>query len=179
MEHTEEEKQNFIDNLAFGLGHFRYLTIAVAKAMDKCVVWRTMDGENVFTMDDLLAFAKQQDEEAPLEDPEFYMVTSEGAIGKSPGVEYLTNWLLVPLEAGEKRDAIIAQMKEQLKEEEKEEQEERGEESKANYEIPTEEPEVQEVKPAVQPTIMKKFCTQCGTPLQPGYKFCTKCGTKV
>ena len=54
MEHTEEEKQNFIDNLAFGLGHFRYLTSAVAKALDKCVVWRTMDGENVFFVLQLL-----------------------------------------------------------------------------------------------------------------------------
>lgn len=162
MELTEEQLKTIHENMEFMIGHYQYLTLAVADAMTRCPVWRIADGEDCFTAPELIRFAKQQDEEAPLQAPEFYKVTSEGAIGKSPGLEFLTKWILIPLEPGEKRDALLAQMRKETEQVET---------------IAT--PPPPPVPPTPPPPSTKRFCTQCGAPLPPNCKFCTRCGAKI
>ena len=165
---TEEERRIAIEQAELALGHYRHLTLAVAEAVTRCCAWRTTDEKKVFTPQALYDLACKTDEKGPLEEPAFYMVSSEGAIGKSPGLEFLTLWKYIPLEAGEKRDAIISQL---VKEAEKSDS------------LPPLPPSTQPSAPASHITPpsapKKKFCTNCGAPLSPGYKFCTQCGASV
>ena len=45
------------------------------------------------------------------------MVSREGAIGISPGLEWLTEWMFLPMEECEERDFLIRRMKEELQDE--------------------------------------------------------------
>ena len=61
------------------------------------------------------------DKEHPIKDHSFYMVSAEGAIGVSPGMEYLTKWMFIPDmdEASiEKLQSDIRQLEAQSKAEE-------------------------------------------------------------
>ena len=42
------------------------------------------------------------------------MVSGEGAIGVSPGLEFLTKWIFIPMSAGPERDAILEKMKAEI-----------------------------------------------------------------
>jgi hypothetical protein len=91
-------EQNNGQTLDLRFDHYRSLTSALAEAMEYCLVWQTKDGGARFNIEDLYEFALARDKEHPLGEHEFYMVSCEGAIGKSPGFEYLTQWLLIPTE---------------------------------------------------------------------------------
>ena len=50
----------------------------------------------------------------PLDEYQFFMVSREGAIGLSPGLEWMTKWLFYPMEPGKERDFVLQRMREQL-----------------------------------------------------------------
>lgn len=88
------------------LNHYHYMLQAVGMAMIHCLVWRTAGTDEVLTLDEMAKFASRYDNEHPLDEGQFFMITNEGAIGLSPGVEYLTQWLFVPMEPGTERDRL-------------------------------------------------------------------------
>ena len=95
-------------------GHYRKMMHALAVAMPKCIVWRETEEGTPITAKDLYEFAKKHDEEHPLNPEQFYMVSREGAIGLSPGLEWLTKWMFVPMEPTQERDFHIYMMQEEL-----------------------------------------------------------------
>lgn len=97
---------------AFLTGHYPYLLQALMVASSICQVWRLVNSDNVLTYLELLKFAKEWDETHPPKEGEFYLVTIEGAIGLCHQVEYLTHWLLTPMEPCPERDALIQKMNE-------------------------------------------------------------------
>lgn len=101
---------------AINKGHFPYLMQALAMAMQHTYVWRLADTKEPFTAKDIYEYALKQDEEHPLLPPQFYMVTREGAIGISPGLEYLTRWLFIPMEPCEERERLTLQFQRELQE---------------------------------------------------------------
>ena len=108
-----KEEQYKRTERAFRTGHYPTLTQAVVRAMHSCLVWRMAEKDVIVTMESLFEFAKHRDQTHPLRDGQFYMVSLEGAIGLSPGVEYLTEWIFIPMEPGEQRDAIVKQLAEE------------------------------------------------------------------
>lgn len=138
------------------LGHFRTLTHALAVAMPKCIIWRETDNGTPVSAKELFDFCQKYDVEHPLREEEFYMVSREGAIGISPGLEWLTQWMFIPMEPCKERDFAFRKMQEDLREELREEQ---------------------KAESAPEPT--PKFCTHCGTKLAPDSKFCTSCGEPI
>ena len=111
------------------------------------------------------AFAKAYDEKNPLPDGYFYRTTVEGAIGICFGAEYMTQWLFIPMEPSEERDALLQQLKEKMAQMEQQEQMELLFPPAAS---PT---------PTPQPTM--KFCPNGGKPITPEMKFCASCGTRL
>lgn len=95
-------------------GHYRKMMHALAVAMPKCIVWRETEEGTPVTAKELYEFAKKHDEEHPLNSEQFYMVTREGAIGISPGLEWLTKWMFVPMEDCQERDFAFRNMLEEL-----------------------------------------------------------------
>ena len=95
-------------------GHYKYLLQALAIAMQHVHVWRLAETRDPFTAKEIYEFALQQDKEHPLEGHQFYMVSREGAIGISPGVEYLTKWMFIPMEPGREYDFYMQSMMEDL-----------------------------------------------------------------
>lgn len=116
---TEREKRNreYAEE-AYWTGHYHYLMQALAVAMSHTMVWRLVGSGTPFTLKELFDFARQQDEEKELTGTQFYYVSREGAIGLSPGLEYLTQWLFIPMEPCQERDFLIRDMREQLQDEE-------------------------------------------------------------
>lgn len=95
-------------------GHYRTLTQALAVAMPKCIIWReTADGKPI-SAKELYDFARKHDEEKPLSPEQFYMVSREGAIGISPGLEWLTRWMFIPMEDCQEREFVFRNMQEEL-----------------------------------------------------------------
>ena len=95
--------------------HTPSLTHALSIAMARGImVWREAEEGTPFSAYELFEFAKRQDEEHPLEDPRFYMVTRDGAIGISPGLEWMTRWMFVPMEDCKERDFMLLKMREDL-----------------------------------------------------------------
>lgn len=144
-------------------GHFRSLVNALAAAMTRCVVWHYADSDEKYNALQLFRFAEDFDRENPIRDNSFYMVSAEGAIGVSPGAEYLTRWMFIPSmdEASvEKLRADIRQLEEEAK--------------------PKPEPEPAPAPaPEPQPPVRRaRFCPNCGTPYKSDEaKFCANCGT--
>ena len=118
MENEKEKRNRDYAEEAFWTGHFHYMTQALAVAMGRTMVWRLVGEGTPFTLKDLFEFAKVQDEEHELTDMQYYMVSREGAIGLSPGLEFLTQWLFIPMEPCQERDFLIRDMREQLQDEE-------------------------------------------------------------
>ena len=145
------------------LTHFRSLIEALGAAMTRCVVWRYADSDEKYNALQLYRFAEAFDRENPVQDRSFYLVSAEGAIGVSPGAEYLTRWMFIPSmdEASvEKLRADIRQLQEEAK--------------------PKPEPKPEPApQPESQPPVRRaKFCPNCGTPYQnDDAKFCPNCGT--
>lgn len=142
---------------AFWTGHYHYLLQALAIAINSCLVWRLAATGQPFTADDLFRFAKEYDEQHPLEKEAFYMVSREGAIGLAPGLEYMVKWMFLPMERGVERDRLLQQLQQIMAQQQAEEE---ATQSKVTQPSP-------------------RFCTNCGAPLIAGNKFCTHCGTKV
>ena len=122
---TDEQKQA---TKALFTGHYPYMMQALLIAMQRCMVWRTADTDEARTYFDLFDLAKQTDETHPLEGEAFYMVSQEGAIGLcAAGKEYLVRWLYVPMEGGEERKRLLAEVIEKLNREEAKEVDEESE----------------------------------------------------
>ena len=91
------EKQELTpETLALKTGHFPTFSMALAMAMTRCAAWRSADSGQTFTAEQLLRFAQHFDTRHKYDEKSFFMVSSEGAIGVSPGLECLTKWLFVP-----------------------------------------------------------------------------------
>lgn len=134
-----EEKQEFtLEAFELQTGHYFSLLHALAVAMTRCVIWRYAGTEDKYDILQLFNFAMDFDKEHPIKDRSFYMVSAEGAIGVSPGVEYLTKWMFLPDmdEASiEKLQADIRQMEAESKAEKEAEERARQEaEEKARKE---------------------------------------------
>lgn len=176
-------------------GHYRMMTQALAVAMPKCVVWRESENGTPVTAKELFEFCRKHDKEHPLRPEQFYMVSREGAIGLSPGLEWMTTWMFLPMEPGKERDFAFRNMMEELHTESEvekavEEAVQRGlaaekaakqaaaapsapAPSAAAPSAPAPTPE-----PVTEAEEMN-FCPFCGTKLPGGSKFCSNCGNNL
>lgn len=95
--------------------HYKNLMSALGDAMPVCLAWRLAGTEdNFFNARDLFAFAlSDEEEEGSLKEGQFYVVSSEGAIGTSSGYEYFVRWLFIPLE-GNAYDQEVMRLKQEL-----------------------------------------------------------------
>ena len=92
-----EDKQQFIlEAYELQTGHYLSLMHALAAALTHCVVWRHEGTDDKYDALQMCRFAEEFDREHPIQDRSFYMVSAEGAIGISPGLEYLTKWMFIP-----------------------------------------------------------------------------------
>ena len=148
-----------MENQAFT--HFSSLIDALGAAMNRCLVWRYADSDEKYSALQLYRFAEEFDRENPVQDSSFYLVSAEGAIGVSPGAEYLTRWMFIPSmdEASvEKLRADIHQLQEDAK--------------------PKPQPEPAPAPQPERPVHRSRFCPNCGTPYNgDDAKFCANCGT--
>lgn len=177
-----EDQQIFkLEAYELQTGHYLSLTHALAAALTRCVIWRHEGTDDKYDALQLCRFAEEFDKEHPIQDRSFYMVSAEGAIGVSPGLEYLTKWMFIPAmdEASiEKLQADIRQLDEQAKAEEEakrkaEEEAKREAEEAAKREAEEKARQEAEAQAAAQP----KFCFKCGTPFKNlTSKFCENCG---
>ncbi len=200
-----EEKQEFtLEAFELQTGHYFSLLHALAAAMTRCIIWRYANTEDKYDVLQLFNFAKDFDKEHPIKDRSFYMVSAEGAIGVSPGMEYLTKWMFIPAmdEASvEKLQSDLRQLEAQTKAEKEAEEHARKEaeerarkeaEEKARLEAEEKarkeaeekarrEAEQKAQQPAAAPTTEAphaKFCQNCGTPYKTvTARFCANCGT--
>ena len=180
-------------------GHYPTLIHALAVAMPKCIVWRETEEGTPITAKDLYEFAKKHDEEHPLNPEQFYMVSREGAIGLSPGLEWLTKWMFIPMEPTQERDFHIYMMQEELQMEAAAEKaveeavtkglaaEKAAKEAaaKAAAVVPPPIPptattaSVPPAPPSISEAQAMNFCPFCGTKLPAGSKFCSNCGKNI
>ena len=169
-------------------GHYRKLQQALAVAMSKCVVWRETESGMPITAKELYEFCLKHDEENPLRPEQFYMVSREGAIGLSPGLEWMTTWMFLPMEPCKERDFAFRNMMEELHTEsevekalEKAVQEGLAQEKAAQQQpAATPQPVAEEPAPgAAEPVQAFIFCPYCGTKLPAGSKFCSECGNNL
>ena len=199
-----EEKQEFtLEAFELQTGHYLSLLHALAAAMTRCVIWRYAGTKDKYNVLQLFRFAEDFDKEHPIHDRSFYMVSAEGAIGVSPGMEYLTKWMFIPDmdEASiEKLQSDIRQLEAQSKAEEQaqKEAEERARkeaeekarreaeqkarleaEQKARREAEEKAKQAAPAAPAASATAVPhaKFCPHCGTPYKSeNARFCANCG---
>lgn len=182
--------------------HTRTFTQALDVAVTRCMVWREMETETPYSAMELLEFAQKVDQEHPLDGHKFYMVTTDGAIGISPGLEWLTTWMFVPMEDCQERDFILRKMQEDLQsatetreapqpetqeaaeqaetvatESEKKEQSEKSEKTEQSEK--SEKKEKSEKTEQAVPKRALNFCPYCGARVLPANKFCTQCGKSL
>ena len=139
-----------MENQAFT--HFQSLIEALGAAMTRCVVWRYADNNEKYNALQLYRFAEEFDRENPIKDGSFYLVSAEGAIGVSPGAEYLTRWMFIP----SMDEASVEKLKAEIRQ-----LQEGG-----------------EPQPEPEPASLPKFCPNCGAPYKSDdSKFCSNCGT--
>ena len=179
--------------------HAQSFMHALGIAMMRAVAWREIDTGKAFSPKDLYDFAKKYDEEHPLDEYYYYMVSREGAIGISPGLEWLTEWMFIPMEECEERDFLLKRMTEELQDEKKmadtlEQAVLKGlkaeKAAKAAQTAAVETPPVAPARPAepeqeipLPPPVAKTraeiFCPSCGTKIPSTSKFCYNCGHKL
>ena len=178
--------------------HTPSLTHALSIAMTRGImVWRDAETGTPFSLKELFEFSKRHDKEHPLKEHYFYMVTREGAIGISPGLEWLTTWMFVPMEDCKERDFMLMKMREDLmteravreavdkavteglaREKAAKEQAAKEQAVPVGDGSPVSTP-VEAPQPAPSAPKALKFCPNCGTKVMPGNKFCTHCGKSV
>ena len=91
------EKQKISpEELAFRTGHYPTFSMALAMAMTRCFAWRFVDTGEDYSAVQLFDFAQKFDASYQDDGRSFFMVSGEGAIGVSPGMEYQTKWLFSP-----------------------------------------------------------------------------------
>ncbi len=83
----------------------------VKDASQFCLVWRDVQGKPVT----VLELIDSMDKNADLQPPQAYMLSEEGAIGATDRWEYAVTWILVPMEDGEEKDAILQKLETYLK----------------------------------------------------------------
>lgn len=196
-----EEKQEFtLEAFELQTGHYHSLLHALAAAMTRCVIWRYAGTEDKYNVLQLFRFAEDFDKEHPIHDRSFYMVSAEGAIGVSPGMEYLTKWMFIPdmdeasieklqsdirqLEAQSKAEEQARKEAEERARKEAEEKARREAEQKARLEAEQKarreaEEKAKQAAPAASATAVPhaKFCPHCGTPYKSeNARFCANCG---
>ena len=110
-----EKKEQSINTQGRGsvTGHYRTLEQAVVVASLKCLVWREVEEGKPYTLKDFIEYVKNYDGEHPLRPEQFYMVSREGAIGISPGLEWMTVWIFIPMEPCKERDFALRNMLEE------------------------------------------------------------------
>ncbi len=107
---SEESMSSAIES-----GRYPYMMQAVLVATVLCKAWRSDDeDQEPYSVQQLFEYARLCDSEAPLVEGQYYMVSREGAIGLCPGLEYLTEWLFVPMEPCPLRDEMLRQLDEQI-----------------------------------------------------------------
>lgn len=139
--------------------------------MQKCFVWRETENGTPYTAKELLAFAQTQETEHPLQPEQYYMVSREGAIGLSPGLEWMTTWMFIPMEPCKERDFAFRNMMEELHTE--------SEVEKALEKAVQEGLAREKAAAAGQETPAFQFCPYCGAQIEYGAKFCGNCGSKI
>lgn len=150
--------------------HTPSLTHALSVAMTRgSMVWREWEKGTPFSAKELADFAKRQDKEHPLAEHQYYLVSREGAIGISPGLEWLTRWMFVPMEDCKERDFMMMKMREDLQIDKAVRH--------AIEQAVTEGLAKEKAQKAAAGR--RNFCTQCGAKIKPGDKFCTRCGTRL
>ena len=173
-----EEKQITLEIIELQTGHYYSLLHALAAAMTRCMTWRNEENKEKCDAMQLLKYAETFDKEHPVNQPSFYMVSAEGAIGLSPGVEYLTRWMFVPYmeeePAQEEKPAPVVEPTPVV------------EPAPVQQPTPVVEPTpVPEPTPVVEPAPVQaapsvarpKFCPECGTPYKSETaRFCANCG---
>ena len=148
------------------IGHYPYMLQALAVAVRRVPAWRLAKDGKPCSLLDVYTFAKSFDKAHPRkeDDPAFFSVSYEGAIGYSEsGLEYAVSWFFLPMEPGKERDALVKidQLEYQKAEAELKAREEAAKAPEA---------------PAAAPA-KRKFCKHCGAELKnPNAKFCSSCG---
>ena len=190
-----EEKQEFtLEAFELQTGHYHSLLHALAAAMTRCVIWRYAGTEDKYNVLQLFRFAEDFDKEHPIQDRSFYMVSAEGAIGVSPGMEYLTKWMFIPdmdeasieklqsdirqLEAQSKAEEQARKEAEERAREEAEEKARREAEQKARLEAEQKarlEAEQKARREAEEKA--KQAAPAASATAVPHAKFCPHCGT--
>ncbi|MDO4950696.1 MAG: zinc ribbon domain-containing protein [Bacteroidales bacterium] len=156
-------------------GHYPTFLHALAVAMQKCLVWREIDNGTPYTVKELLAFARKQEAENPLQPEQYYMVSREGAIGLSPGLEWLTKWMFLPMEPCKERDFAFRNMMEELH---TEQEVEKAIEKAVTEGLAREKAAKQQAAAQPAPESLL-FCPFCGSKLPDGSKFCSNCGNNL
>ena len=105
------------------------------------------------------------------------MVSREGAIGLSPGLEWLTRWMFIPMEPCKERDFVFLKMQEELQTEA--EVKKAVEEAVQRGLAAEKAAKTTESTATDSPYRMMNFCEICGAKLPAGAKFCTNCGNKL
>lgn len=181
--------------------HTRTLTQALDVAVTRCMVWRETETEKPYSAMELLEFAQRLDQEHPLDGHKYYMVTTDGAIGISPGLEWLTTWMFVPMEDCQERDFILRKMQEDLQcatetreapqpetqqapQPETQQAAEQAEtvateSEKKEQSEQSEKKEKSEKKEQAVPKRALNFCPYCGARVLPANRFCTQCGKSL
>ena len=152
-------------------GRYTSLAAALGAAMNYCAVWKLKGKDKRLNALEVMSFVGKFDEEHPIpeDDPSFFRVSAEGAIGICPGVEYMTDWLLIPA----MEEESVKKFEEDVK---------KLQALVEAKQAPAPEPEpVPEPEPAPAPEIpvvKARFCPNCGTPYRNDtVKFCANCGT--
>ena len=139
-------------------------------AANVCDEWKIAETDAFIPLAAMFQAAAMADEEHPIDDDMYYVVSSEGAIGLAYKREYLTQWLYLPAEDfPEERKAFYEKAKQE------------AEKQKQQTPQQTQSPPQQAAQPQQkQPQPNKpKFCKNCGSPLAPGANNCPKCGIKI
>ena len=98
---TPEQKEQL--KKAVLLGHYPYMTQALAVAIERVPAWRFAETGDPCSILDVFQSAKKFDESHPRKDDDksFFYVSLEGAIGYCPtGLEFQVVWLFFPVKKG-------------------------------------------------------------------------------
>ena len=157
------------------MGRYPYMLQALAVAARRVPAWRLAKDGKPCSLLDVYTFGKSFDEAHPRkdDDPAFFSVSSEGAIGYSEsGLEYAVSWFFLPMEPGPARDALV---KIDKLEYQKAEMELKAREEAAKVAAAAPAPQEAPAAPTNTPAV--KFCSNCGKPRKdPNSKFCIYCG---
>lgn len=119
MENNSDNNNKMtFEEFKFRRGHYDTLMKALLVSLDMGnLVWVSNDDEKkAYDVLDIYQFALAQDKERPLSGTQFYMVSREGAIGLSDGLEFRVKWILIPMEPSKERAYRILRLQEKIEE---------------------------------------------------------------